>query len=180
MPYSRFINNSRPGPYVKDYVYDGLVFTHMKFKTGDWMTIEYVGSGLMSEMASQHIQPTGYRQTVDGLLPDMAAGSMTRYETFAVEPCHNKRVATEDTDLWCCKVQGSDEASTSYVSSVRIDVDEPLAVLAGENVFLVHGQIQVGDTQFVAPQLVICSSNQTIESVNGVAYAFKWTALEAV
>lgn len=174
MPYSRFIDNSRPSPYTKDYVYDGIRFTHMRFQPGEWMTVEYVGSGLMSEMASQHIQPTGYRKTVEGTLPDMAAGSMTRRDDYPVTPQQNKREAIIETDLWCCKIDGSDEARTDHVSSVRLDVGDALEVETGGRVFVIHGQVAVGDFTFAAPQLLIASAPRVIAPVGGTAYLFKW------
>jgi hypothetical protein len=171
----RFIRHSYPAPVTKNYVVDQYLITRMNFSVGQSLTMEYMDTGAVNTLPSQHIQTTGIRAVEGNIIPPTVAGSMTQHDTYEIPPGVYTRVCTEAAENWCLKVNGNEDGDTSAVSSIRLEPSDSSVELAyGDRLFLIHGTVLINGNQIQAPKLVKASGIRLVSAINATAYFFKW------
>lgn len=170
----RFVSTDVPRDRIKVYRADNYSLSQILFKEGESMTSEYIGGGVAADITSRHIQPVGTRISDDGALATMGPGSMTQYETYEIPEGVHRRVATEDTELWCLRDATDETKSVNEVNSIRLLPGEAIELLEGDRAFLIHGSVTVLDKTLQGPRLMIARGLRMLSAAGGVAYLFRW------
>ncbi len=171
--FMRYVNQSKDIKIVsKDYFIDDYKVTSMFFPAGSWLTMEYVGEGVASDLASKHIVIYGNRVCENDVLPPLTTGHMTEFDNYVIPPGTYKRTTIVDTYQWCIKHKVYEDQQIS-ATSVKIEPNEVYTLNVGKKAYFLDGSIIVSEQTINTPQVLVPSQTRQLTAVTKT-YMFVW------
>lgn len=166
------LGESQPPPISVPYGMDGLLIIRTIYGPGMYVDTRIPERCSWADLESAHIQTLGEVYEVNGKRPGTGPGWMSRDDHLVVEPGDYRRVFRTPGEYWCCLWTAG--RSCDDVGTVKVSTGEALDLEPGTNLFLVGGQVTLGERPIAAPRLLRVQSagKQLVATTD--SYAFTW------
>jgi hypothetical protein len=151
---------------------DGLYIVRTKFKPGEWVATRVLEQCRYSDLEGVHLHLNGTSKEINGSLPDLEHGWISRHDKFLMDPGIYKRVFDSPTDYWCCL--WTDQRGCEDVDVIKLQVGETCNLQVNQTVFVIQGTATVNTTTLQEHEPVkLVSGNATLTAVTEF-YAYTW------
>lgn len=145
-PNGQIYNAGYSGPLnVSRWNVGGLLLIKTVFNDGEWYGLKRDAPTKQSELASLHFVPRGRFPDRAGVLPDIEAGWISRYDDTVIPAGETFRVSAGESELWCV-YSNFRQRRVDFVSVNVILPNETLSLDGGERLFIIDGAVNVAQT----------------------------------
>lgn len=151
---------------------EGLRIVCTNFKIGEWVITKVPERCSYQDWESVHVHLNGTSGEINGSLPSIGHGWVSRYDPYIMEPGIYKRVFNSPTNYWCCL--WTDERSCEDVQVIKLQTNETCNLLVNQTVFVLQGTGIINSTNLQEHEPVKLTSGNAVLTATTEFYAFTW------